>query len=167
MMCLLAPRGTTRFRAVAATTASTAATAAGYDLTHDFLAGFGNDTVTGSSLADVIYGGDGDDLLGPGFGGTDWLYGGAGNDTATFLVAVQAVTADLVAGTATRGAAVANLFSIENLTGSTLDDVLRGNGLDNRLKGEDGNDILVGRGGNDLLIGGAGNDKFIFASGSG
>ena len=162
-----------------------AALAAGYDLGQQFTGGDGNDTITGSSLDDaikggsgndVIYGGDGDDflrgelgndqlfgeegddLLGPGFGGTDLLDGGNGNDTATFLVAVQAVNADLVTGLATRGLATATMVSIENLTGSTLDDVLRGDDGANRLRGEDGVDLLEGRGGDDLLIGGAGAD---------
>jgi Ca2+-binding RTX toxin-like protein len=49
---------------------------------------------------------------------------------------------------------VANLTSIENATGSNLDDVLTGNSQDNKLNGA---------GGHDVLTGGAGKDTFVFS----
>jgi serralysin len=53
---------------------------------------------------------------------------------------------------------IAQGSSIENATGSALDDLLLGSEGDNVLSGGDGNDVLDGRGGNDQLYGGRGND---------
>lgn len=48
--------------------------------------------------------------------------------------------------------------NIENITGSTGNDVITGDSANNILRGHDGDDTLAGRGGNDTLIGGAGID---------
>ena len=70
------------------------------------------------------------------------------------------VDAEGVAGDpATNGAAGDRLGGIENLTGSSLRDVLTGDGGPNVLKGGDGNDALDGTGGVDRLYGGAGRDS--------
>jgi Ca2+-binding RTX toxin-like protein len=50
------------------------------------------------------------------------------------------------------------LFSIENLWGSSYNDILRGNSEANTLKGDDGNDVLYGEAGRDLIGAGGGND---------
>jgi Ca2+-binding RTX toxin-like protein len=47
---------------------------------------------------------------------------------------------------------------MENLTGSSFDDLLTGSSSANRLDGGAGNDMLNGGSGNDVLEGGAGND---------
>ena len=52
--------------------------------------------------------------------------------------------------------------NIENLTGSSFDDVLTGNKLANVIQGGAGNDTLIGSGGPDTLFGQLGNDVFKF-----
>ncbi len=52
------------------------------------------------------------------------------------------------------------LYSVENIMGSDLNDVIHGrDDVGNILYGGLGNDALYGEGGNDTLIGGAGNDS--------
>ncbi len=50
------------------------------------------------------------------------------------------------------------LGSLENIIGTSANDVLIGNSEVNRIEGREGNDTLTGLGGDDILIGGAGND---------
>lgn len=98
------------------------------------LTGWGDDSVTGSALANRLalgagndrgYGGDGHDTL---FGGrgTDLLEGGNGDD---------------------------------QLWGEQDNDTLRGGSGQDRLSGDDGNDSLLGDAGYDTLYGGAGADR--------
>ena len=68
------------------------------------------------------------------------------------------VSVDLGAGTVTGGAGTDSLTSVEQVTGSTMDDTLTGSTGDNQLFGVGGNDSLFGLDGNDYLAGGAGND---------
>ncbi|SKB14399.1 putative haemolysin-type calcium-binding toxin, RTX-like (Expressed) [Planktothrix sp. PCC 11201] len=98
-----------------------------------FAGGEGNDTIRGFALQDVLYGGDGNDLIvttnpnvltiqggtsQPGFAGESTLYGGGGNDT-------------LLAG-----------FSTDFLYGDAGNDSL--SGKFSILEGGDGNDTLYG-----------------------
>jgi Ca2+-binding RTX toxin-like protein len=136
-----------------------------------------NDTLTGNGSANVLTGGAGSDFVDGGAGndtiaggaGSDTLAGGAGNDTidggadidtASYATATSAVTVNLATATAqnTGGGGRDTLTSIENLTGSNLNDRLTGDAGDNLLSGEAGNDTLRGAAGNDTLVGGAGND---------
>ncbi len=124
--------------------------------------GTGDDSLAGGNGNDQLLGGDGDDTL-RGGNGNDLTDGGNGNDTADFSDIPFAIRADLNQGEAAYDVApgvtvVDTLISIENLTGSTLDDSLKGDRNANLLDGGDGNDELVGRRGNDTVIGGAGND---------
>ena len=134
---------------------------------------------------DMLDGREGDDWL-DGGPGADMLRGGAGNDTASFLFTAvfssQGVVVRLHDGTARGGDAEGDVFAgtdvveyidsdgniqttevpdIENLQGSTLDDVLAGDLRDNRINGDAGDDVLYGGpgGGDDLLTGGPGNDR--------
>ncbi len=50
--------------------------------------------------------------------------------------------------------------SIENATGTQLDDIIFGNALNNTLRGLNGVDDLAGHDGNDWLIGGSGDDQY-------
>ncbi|ANP46460.1 beta strand repeat-containing protein [Candidatus Viadribacter manganicus] len=50
------------------------------------------------------------------------------------------------------------IFNIENVDGSLLDDFIQGNDNANILQGLDGIDIIYGYGGDDILDGGAGDD---------
>jgi VCBS repeat-containing protein len=122
-----------------------------------------NDTLTGNAGANSLSGGNGDDQL-DGGAGTDTLNGGAGTDTAIYATAGAAVTVSLAISAAqnTLGAGSDTLIGMENLTGSTFNDVLTGSSLANRLSGGDGADRLTGLAGADVLIGGAGDDTFAF-----
>jgi Ca2+-binding RTX toxin-like protein len=141
----------------------------------EFNGGAGNDTVTGSGLsdllrgeagADTLNGGAGSDILVGGANG-DVLNGGSGSDTASYEGSAEGVIVNLATGLAAGGDAWGDrLISIENLTGSALNDTLTGNGLNNRLDGGRGLDRLFGNGGNDTLNGGEGADFIDGGSGA-
>lgn len=123
--------------------------------------------VVGSAFADSLTGGAGNDRFDGGVGndyltgraGADQLIGGAGIDTAVYGDSAAGVQVDLQSGTGTGGSAAGDTLSgIENVVGSSHDDLLTGDGADNGLWGEIGNDSLAGGGGADVLRGGAGGD---------
>nr|WP_298144470.1 M10 family metallopeptidase [uncultured Pseudomonas sp.] len=113
---------------------------------------------TGNSLNNLIYAGAGNNILD----------GGVGIDTATYIYATSAVTANLftTAAQTTGGSGSDTLLNIENLTGSKYNDTLTGNSAANTLNGGTGNDTLSGGDGNDLLIGGLGTDTIYGGSGA-
>jgi Ca2+-binding RTX toxin-like protein len=121
--------------------------------------GAGDDTLEGDAGKDILEGGAGDDTL---IGGTgdDTLKGDAGSDTASYAGSNSGVTVNLNQSAAQpiSGGEIDTLENIENLTGSSGDDVLIGNDEDNILEGGAGNDKLYGRKGDDTLLGGLGND---------
>ena len=128
-----------------------------------YVAGSGDDNVTGNIADNVLEGRDGDDTLLGGEGndtliggpGADALGGDAGSDTASYAGSA-AVTVNLSDGTASGGDAEGDTFtSIENLTGSNHDDTLIGDSSDN---------VLEGAGGADTLDGGAGVDTASWAA---
>lgn len=101
--------------------------------------------------------------------GADHVDGGGGIDRVTYQNdhefpgngnGIVGIKADLAKGKIvdTSGVYVDTVVSIENVTGSIFDDVIRGDGKANQLSGRDGDDVLVGRSGNDNLAGEAGND---------
>ena len=121
--------------------------------------------------ADVIDGGDGDDLIW-GAGRDDALYGGAGNDRIWGDDEVVDLAAafhgnDLLDG-GSGNDQLSGQGGNDELYGGTGNDVLVGDDTatrlagehhgDDYLDGEDGNDELQGQGGADALFGGAGND---------
>lgn len=127
--------------------------------------GIGNDRLFGSSGNDILNGGDGDDemegndgddtlnggngkdVLRPG-GGVNAVDGGAGIDTLDFSTG-SAVGIDMGNHTVT-GAATGTTFSnVENVTGSSFNDVIIGDSANNVLVGGGGADQLVGQGGLD------------------
>jgi Ca2+-binding RTX toxin-like protein len=134
----------------------------------------GNNTLTGTSIANEIRGLGGNDTLAglagedllDGGDGNDTLDGGTGVDTATYALAGSGVTVSLATTGAqnTGGAGTDTLVSIENLTGSAFDDQLTGNAGANVLSGGAGNDRLNGAGGIDTLLGGDGNDILVGGS---
>jgi Ca2+-binding RTX toxin-like protein len=105
---------------------------------------------------------------------TETFTGGLGNDTVSYSgILYQGVTVDLSKTTSqyTMGSGYDKLVSIENLVGTSYNDVLKGNSDDNKLSGGngtdylyglDGNDILAGGEGADYLYGGLGSDTFLF-----
>ena len=123
--------------------------------------------VTGSIYGDVIYGGAADEDL-RGVGGYDWFIGslgrdrfdgGSGVDTVAYWTSPVGVDADLFRGVGSLGDAARDLYtSIENLTGSSHDDILTGDNGRNALRGLGGDDVLFANGGVDRLEGGSGND---------
>lgn len=120
--------------------------------------GLGDDYLYGDAGADRLFGGDGNDLLWGG-AGADYLDGGAGIDTARYNNAATGVTVDLAVQSANTGEAAGDtLVSIENLTGSAFNDILRGDAGANTLLGGSGVDVLEGRAGDDVLDGGLGAD---------
>jgi serralysin len=125
----------------------------------------GNETMKGLGGNDVLQGS----------AGADVLDGGTGTDRASYAGSA-AVQVDLKAGTASGGHAQGDkLVGIEDLTGTSYNDVLTGNDGANVLKGGTGadklnggagNDALHGGTGKDLLTGGTGTDTFAFRSAS-
>lgn len=137
-----------------------------------------NDILTGQGGVNSLFGRGGNDSL-EGVGGDDDLYGGAGadtldggsgNDWAIYSDAkaspVDPPPAFPFSGVRINLATNQNsgdeaqgdqLFSIENIRGSSFNDLLIGNEAANILEGRDGNDWLYGGGGTagDTLVGGA------------
>ena len=128
------------------------------------LGGIGNDSLNGGGGNDRLDGAEGDDFF-VGIGGTDTIIGGEGIDTNSFQGIGSGVTArinDSGTGTASYGQIVEIFTGIENLVGSSNDDVLVATG--NRstvLRGLGGNDVLIGGGGNDFLLGDDGADVLL------
>jgi Ca2+-binding RTX toxin-like protein len=131
------------------------------------------DSLIGNNFNNNIDGGAGNDFLSYN-GGFDVLNGNTGIDTAKFDQMTSAVFVDLAGGgfeakgngTANANAGglsnLADLQSIENLLGTSYNDVLRGDGNANLIDGGAGSDILGGRAGNNTLEGGPGNDSYEF-----
>jgi Ca2+-binding RTX toxin-like protein len=119
----------------------------------------GNDTIKGYGGNDKLSGGDGNDIL-LGGAGADYLSGGTGIDTASYADATEGVKAFLGSLADNSGIAAGDTYnSIENLTGSSFDDILGGNSSSNVLVGGNGNDTLsTGFRGRDELHGGDGDD---------
>jgi Ca2+-binding RTX toxin-like protein len=113
----------------------------------------GTANLTGNSLNNVIYAGEGNNVL----------IGGSGTDTLSYAYGVNGTTGVKVslattAAQATNGSGTDTLKGFENLTGSAYNDTLTGSSAANILRGGAGNDTLVGGSGKDTLYGDAGND---------
>ena len=103
----------------------------------------------------MLTGLDGNDSLNGG-GGADTLIGGAGIDTATCAASAAGVDVNLMTGVGHGGDAEGDILAgIENLIGSSFNDM---------LNGDDGDNALTGLGGADVLIGGAGIDTASYAA---
>ena len=135
-----------------------------------------NDSLTGNNSDNVLSGGAGNDTLSAGGGddtligglGADSLIGGGGIDVASYETALAGVTANLLNSALNTGEAAGDTYNtIEDLTGSSFNDLLVGDNNANILAGGDGNDTLVGGGGNDTLQGGLGIDTADYSSNTG
>lgn len=115
------------------------------------LMGAGNIDGTGNGLNNILYAGQGNNLLN----------GGAGNDTVSYRHAMLGVGVNLgaVGGQTVSGSGTDTLLSIENLEGSDFNDTLTGDASANRLTGLGGNDTFnLAAGGDDTVLGGTGGD---------
>jgi Ca2+-binding RTX toxin-like protein len=139
----------------------------GYTHVRNIIGSNYNDVFFGDSQDNRIFGGAGNDVISGG-AGNNILDGGTGNDTVSYADSIAGVVVNLNTNTVQNSfGGTDTLISIENITGSSFNDVLIGNNEANVLQGGEGNDTLDGGAGNDLLIGGKGNDIYLFAVGSG
>lgn len=149
----------------------------GHDLFHDSdgasaprndtaYGGAGNDTFNDGRGADLFYGGDNDDqfLLGSFLRDEDYLadtiFGGTGWDKVSYLDADSGVFIDLASQWLNAGAALGDrIFEVEQIIGSSRDDVIYGDAAANFLDGGAHDDVLHGRAGRDTIRGGGGADE--------
>jgi Ca2+-binding RTX toxin-like protein len=120
----------------------------------DTLLNFQN--VTGSNYNDTLAGTNGDNVID----------GGAGTDTLTYAAAPSGVTVSLAVTTAqaTGGSGTDTIKNVENLIGTSFNDVLTGSSGNNVITGGSGDDQITGGSGADTLWGGPGADTFIYTS---
>ena len=127
----------------------------------------GNDILIGTSSANTLIGGFGNDtiLANGASSGTDYVDGGANDngvgDLVSFAYTNKNIKADLSFNTGANENVVqisgdGNIIikNIENLKGGFGNDILIGNNDINTIYGGTGNDTLVGKGSNDYLDGG-------------
>lgn len=110
----------------------------------------GNDTLTGTSAADMLVGGAGDDIYTVNHFG-DVIIEEAGEGSDLINASISYDLPENVEKLTLTGSA-------ENAYGNGLDNTLTGNGDANYLVGGAGNDTLLGNNGSDELDGGLGND---------
>ncbi len=151
--------------------------------------GSGNDTITGSVIANRIDAGAGDDIV-QGGAGADILIGGIGMDTLTYLgsaagstfmsgvigrsevngvvIAIgmdrtlNGVDVNIQTNEANGADATGDVISgFEMLVGSSHSDRLHGTDGNSEVRGGAGDDVIYGGAGDDMLYGGSGDD-FIF-----
>jgi Ca2+-binding RTX toxin-like protein len=113
--------------------------------------GSGNDHVTGSSLANDLYGGDGNDTL-VGLAGNDRLEGGEGSDDLD-----GGEGADLIFGEAGHDEIVGGAGA-DDLYGGIGNDTIYGNAGNDAIYGQDGQDIIFAGDDDDVVSGGDGDD---------
>jgi Ca2+-binding RTX toxin-like protein len=97
--------------------------------------------LVGNSLNNMLYAGNGDNVLD----------GDIGNDTVSYVYASAGITANLATSAAqdTEASGMDTLRNIENLNGSQYDDTLIGNSAANKLNGGLDADVMIGRNGSD------------------
>lgn len=148
---------------------------------HDALVGnILDNIIQGSTLADGLYGREGNDRLYGGTGAANTLLGQQGDDTYYVDAAGDSVIEFAGEGIDTVRASVSVFtlgMNVEHLAyASTGDFVGIGNALGNELTGGvgsdflsglDGDDIIIGGGGADTLVGGAGVDHFRYQGSDG
>lgn len=126
----------------------------------------GNDQLWGRVGNDTLIGGNGNDTL-IGGAGADLMNGGEGRDRVQYNDTSAGLRADLQLSATNTGIAAGDSFvSIEDLYGSTGNDLLLGDAAGNMIWGDNGNDLLWGRLGNDTLYGGNGNDRLYGGAGA-
>lgn len=140
--------------------------------TTDFISNI--NMIIGTTRADYIRGSERDDIL-RSYGGADTIDGGFGTHDRLQINALDGTNGvtgpganiDLAAGFGTTwlSPGVMILQNIEDVTGSTRDDVIQGNDSSNWLFGDTGNDTVGGGGGADIVWGGPGDNNLSGGSG--
>ncbi len=117
-----------------------------------------DNSLDGTSSNDEIYALGGDDLI-AGSLGADIINGGDGKDTVSYDASSEAVIVNLTTNVHVGDEAVGDILAnIENITGSSYNDILTGNSGKNTIRGGNGNDIIIGGLGADTIKGGDGSD---------
>ncbi|MEX6667124.1 hypothetical protein [Pseudomonas sp. W2-17] len=108
----------------------------------------------GTQYDDTFIGGnDAENFIGG--AGKDSFNGGNGADGAWYVTNYQAVEIDLANNISKGGDADGDTFSsIENIIGTSFDDVITGDHLANQLEGGAGDDVIHGGAGDDFIYGG-------------
>ncbi|HMI19460.1 MAG TPA: hypothetical protein VK533_07945, partial [Sphingomonas sp.] len=105
----------------------------------------------GSNLNDTIAGSARDEMF-QGFDGSDYIDGGGGDDTISYASSTHGMRIDLTAGNSWDGVAMDGFTSIENVIGTSHNDVIVGSAADNVFDvSAGGSDNIDGAGGNDTL----------------
>lgn len=144
-----------------------------YDLLMPLDSPFPDLFFTGHAGRDVGHGFDGDDTFNLGAGrdtvfgslGDDTIHGGPGRDTFNGRFLMEPLDINLKFGTGTFGLNSLAVTDVENVTGTTGNDILVGNGGRNTILGLGGNDTINGLGGKDYIDGGGGSDDINGGSG--
>ena len=129
----------------------------------------GDDTLVGNAAVNELRGGRGDDIL-VGSAAGDLMDGGEGTDTCDYRLSTSGIQVSLGSTAAQTGGHADGdiLVSIENIVGSSFDDIIQGSDVPNDLKGGPGDDtvsagddddVLYGDDGDDALDGGSGDDE--------
>ncbi len=142
----------------------------------------GDDTLIGDAGNDFMYGAQGyNHFMQDHWDDSDFLLAGSSSNVADYsglvLEANMTASADphIVANLGinriekfVNGAALGRdaVGSVNDVTGSSFNDVLNGNAQANALFGGAGNDVLVGAAGDDSLAGGSGNDTLDAGTGN-
>ncbi|MDP2009288.1 MAG: family 16 glycosylhydrolase [Phenylobacterium sp.] len=126
----------------------------------NFYGAGGIDTLTGTSLAEGFWGGQGDLMI-----------GGGGDDTYYLKTSTDRIVEQAGGGTdkivAWQNVYLGNYANVENVEISGDNLYAAGNAVDNIVRGGSGKEQIYGGGGQDILIGGAGADVFIVYKGEG
>jgi hypothetical protein len=115
-----------------------------------------DDVLVGGTGRDTFHGGGGDDQLGDDGHERDVYDGGPGLDFVSYTTARRPVTIDLGRR---RGPQGDSYSGVENAQGGTAGDTILGDGGANDLRGGPGPDHMNGRGGPDLVDGERGYDR--------
>ncbi len=118
----------------------------------------GDDFGAGNHVGREIHMGGGDDFARAG-AGSDWFFGGTGQDGVSYIDATAGVALNLGLQSGTGGFAAGDLYSsIEHVAGSLFDDTIAGSIVANTIVSDEGNDQIFGGDGDDALFAGKGDD---------